>query len=218
MIAVMKTLPAGAELRNELEIKRSRFITVVRRVASPEEARALVADARDEFPDARHHCSAWVISTEGGNDMLHSSDDGEPSGTAGRPMLDALAGSGLSDVAAVVVRYFGGTLLGTGGLVRAYTDSVNECLRGAAVVERVTRSRQRVHLRHDVAGRVEADLRARGYEVVDVAYGVTAVELDLAVDDVERFSAELAAVTAGTASATDVGTVVTEVPAEPIAG
>ncbi|MDF2048916.1 YigZ family protein, partial [Arthrobacter sp. Cr_A7] len=115
------TLAAGPDVRHELEIKRSRFITVLRRAGTEDDARDLVASLRREFHDARHHCSAFIIGPD--RDVQRSSDDGEPSGTAGIPMLEALAKretmpgvADLSDVSAVVVRYFGGVLLGAGGL------------------------------------------------------------------------------------------------------
>ncbi|HSU46325.1 MAG TPA: YigZ family protein, partial [Arthrobacter sp.] len=127
------TLAPGPDFRHELEVKRSRFITVLRRAGTEAEARELVADLRREFHDARHHCSAFVIGPD--RTIQRSSDDGEPAGTAGIPMLEALLKretapgvTGLSDASAVVVRYFGGVLLGAGGLVRAYSESVSAAL------------------------------------------------------------------------------------------
>ena len=116
---------AGITTAGELEVKRSRFITLIRRVSSEDEARAFIQTTRAEYPDARHHCSAFIYTVEGANPVERSGDDGEPSGTAGQPMLDVLRGSGMLDIAAVVVRYFGGVKLGTGGLVRAYSDAVS---------------------------------------------------------------------------------------------
>lgn len=110
------------ETRHELEVLRSRFIASLAPVFSNEEARAFIKRIRDEFPDASHHVPAYIIG--GGNSFSeYCSDDGEPQGTAGRPALTVLRGSGLGDVAVVVTRYFGGTLLGTGGLVKAYTEA-----------------------------------------------------------------------------------------------
>ena len=129
-------LTPSARLSHEIEVKKSRFLALVARVSTPAEAREVVNERKAAMPDARHHCAAFVVSADGAQPFSHSSDDGEPSGTAGRPMLDVLAGSKLVDVVAVVTRYFGGTLLGTGGLVRAYSDSVRECLEGAPVVVR----------------------------------------------------------------------------------
>jgi uncharacterized YigZ family protein len=107
------------EIRRELIVVNSRFVATLAPVMSVEEAKAFIARIRGEFSDASHNVPAYLV---GGGDSLieHCSDDGEPSGTAGRPALAVLKGSGLGDVAVVVTRYFGGTKLGTGGLVRAY--------------------------------------------------------------------------------------------------
>ena len=204
-------LSTRRELRAELEIKRSRFIAIARRVGSVDEARAVLADARSEFPDARHHCSAYVVSQSDAQPVMNSSDDGEPSGTAGRPMLDVLTGHDLTDVSVVVVRYFGGTLLGTGGLVRAYSDSVRAVLSDAPLVKQVVYRKQRVTVGHALAGKVEADIRGRGYEVVGVDYGAKAVDIDVAVGDPADFAAQVAQLSAGDATPHDIGTVNHEV-------
>ena len=116
-------IPAGRH-RVEQEVQRSRFLTTVEPVASAEEARAFVARVSAEFPDANHHCWAFVVGPPGSTASVGLSDDGEPHGTAGRPMLTALLHGGVGDIAAVVTRWFGGELLGKGGLVRAYTGGV----------------------------------------------------------------------------------------------
>src|SRR5215207_5409204 len=109
-------------IRREQVVVNSRFIATLAPVFSIEEARAFIARIRKEFADASHNVPAYIIG--GGNTVTEFfSDDGEPSGTAGKPALAVLRGSGLGDVAVVVTRYFGGTLLGTGGLVKAYTES-----------------------------------------------------------------------------------------------
>ena len=115
----------------ETEVKRSRFIACAARVPDEDAARAFLAEIRAEFADARHHCSAYILHVDGANPVERSSDDGEPAGTAGQPMLEVLRGSGLQDVAVVVVRYFGGVKLGTGGLVRAYQDATRAVLEVA---------------------------------------------------------------------------------------
>lgn len=127
------TLAAGPQFRHEIEVKRSRFITVLQRTGDEDCARSVLAGLRKEFHDARHHCTAFVLGPDRG--VQRSNDDGEPSGTAGIPMLEALLRretapgvTDLSDVTAVVVRYFGGILLGAGGLVRAYSESVSGAL------------------------------------------------------------------------------------------
>ncbi|QGF25138.1 DUF1949 domain-containing protein [Raineyella fluvialis] len=205
-------MPRGPDVTSELEIKRSRFITWLRRVDDEAAARALLAEARDAYPDARHHCSAWVIAVPDAQPLWHSSDDGEPSGTAGRPMLDVLVGSGLTDVAVVVVRYFGGTLLGTGGLVRAYSDAVASALALAPRVRLVPSALWTVLLPHAEAGRVESELRARGVVVHDVAYVAEGVRLTVADNDREGLGALVASLTRGAAVLEPAGRTVSEVP------
>ncbi|MBP1136272.1 putative YigZ family protein [Arthrobacter sp. PvP023] len=202
------TLAAGPDFRHELEIKRSRFITVLRRSGDEDGARALVAGLRKEFHDARHHCSAFVLGPD--RDIQRSSDDGEPSGTAGIPMLEALIRretapgvTDLSDVSAVVVRYFGGILLGAGGLVRAYSESVSSALDLAPLVRRSRLRICSVEVPHSAAGRLENDLRAAGYVMAETSYGASTTVLRLALADqaeeLERGAERLASMTAGSA-------------------
>jgi uncharacterized YigZ family protein len=129
-------IPA-ATVRFQETISRSRFITTVAAAATPEQARGLVAEVRAEFPDATHHCFAYVAGPPGSTAQIGMSDDGEPGGTAGRPMLAVLLGSGVGDIAAVVTRFFGGTKLGTGGLVRAYSGGVKAALTQLPLQEKV---------------------------------------------------------------------------------
>lgn len=215
------TLAPGPDFRHELEIKRSRFITVLRRAGSEESARDLASGLRREFHDARHHCSAFIIGPD--RDIQRSNDDGEPSGTAGIPMLEALAkrettsgAADLSDVSAVVVRYFGGILLGAGGLVRAYSESVSSAL---SLVPMVRRSRLRicaVQVPHAAAGRLENDLRAAGYVMAETSYGAQHTVLRLAVPDEARaIAGALACVqllTSGSAALSPEGTEWVDVP------
>jgi uncharacterized YigZ family protein len=128
-------IPA-AETRTEIEVKRSRFIATAAPVFSVEEAKAFIARINAEFSDASHHVPAFLVGF-GAAVIAHCSDDGEPSGTAGRPILSVLQGSGLGDVALVVTRYFGGTRLGTGGLARAYTDAAKAVLAFLPRAEKV---------------------------------------------------------------------------------
>ncbi len=171
----------GGGIDVELEIKRSRFLTRLRRVTTEEDARAVVDERRRTHFDARHHCSAFILGPD--SRTARSSDDGEPAGTAGVPMLNVLQHNGLSDVLAVTTRYFGGIKLGAGGLVRAYSDGVAH-----AVAKLGTRE---VHLSRlmsiDVpmadAGAVEAQLRGL------VLPGGTAVSVEgIEWTDVARFS------------------------------
>lgn len=124
------TVPAR-EARFAQEIKKSRFIGVATRVSSPEDATEALATLKKEFPDATHHCWAYVLGNPKTSGQMRMDDDGEPSGTAGKPILNVLQHKNVGDILLVVVRYFGGTKLGAGGLVRAYSSSasgVMECL------------------------------------------------------------------------------------------
>lgn len=201
------TLAAGPDVRHELEIRRSRFITVLRRSPDEETARSLVSDLRREFHDARHHCSAFVIGPD--RMVQRSSDDGEPSGTAGIPMLEALIKretapqvTDLSDVSVVVVRYFGGILLGAGGLVRAYSESVSSALESAPLVIRRRLRLCALEVPHAEAGRLENELRGAGYVMADTGYEAKHTILRLALADNPAEFAEakgrLASLTAGT--------------------
>lgn len=125
-----------AETRVETRAGNSRFVATIGPAFSVDEAKAFVARIKAEFADATHNVPAYVIG-HGQTTIAHCHDDGEPSGTAGRPMLAVLQGSGLGDVVVVVTRYFGGTKLGTGGLVRAYGDAVREALAAVPRAEKV---------------------------------------------------------------------------------
>ncbi|ALV47421.1 Xaa-Pro dipeptidase [Arthrobacter alpinus] len=190
------TLAPGPDFRHELTIKRSRFITVLRRVEDETMARELVTDLRREFYDARHHCSAFAIGAD--RSVQRSNDDGEPSGTAGVPMLDALvkretrpgaspasAAADLSDVCAVVVRYFGGILLGAGGLVRAYSESVSAALDVAPLVRRERLRLFTIHVPHAEAGRLENELRSAGYVMTGNEYDAVNTHVGLAMADAD---------------------------------
>ena len=130
MIPEYKILYEGGS--GEIIEKKSRFIATLRPVESEEEAYAFIEEMRKKYWDATHNCSAFVVGERG--ELARCSDDGEPSQTAGRPMLDVLLGEEIRNVCAVVTRYFGGTLLGTGGLVRAYSGAVKEGLAHCTVV------------------------------------------------------------------------------------
>ena len=164
-------LARGCDATAVIEVKRSRFLAVVRRVDDEDAARVLVAEQRKTHHAARHHCWAFVLGADAMTERF--SDDGEPAGTAGVPILDVLRGRGLSDVAAVVTRWFGGTLLGAGGLVRAYSDAVSTALDSAPLVRRTPLALHRIEVPLAQVGRVEAVLRSQGstaFVVRDVAY------------------------------------------------
>jgi uncharacterized YigZ family protein len=177
-----------------IEVKRSRFLCTLERVESEEAARAVVERLRKQHWDARHHCSAFVLGPDAS--VQRSSDDGEPAGTAGAPMLEVLRGHEVSDVVAVVTRWFGGVLLGAGGLVRAYADAVRTALDEVGTLERRLVHEAVVDLDHADAGKVEGELRTRGVAVLDTTYGAR-VRLLLGTGDLDGLARDVAEVTAG---------------------
>ena len=180
----------------EIEVKRSRFLCHVERVATEEAARAVVERIRRQHWDARHHCSAFILGPDAAVQRSH--DDGEPSGTAGAPMLEVLRGREVSDVVAVVTRWFGGVLLGAGGLVRAYGDAVRVTLDEAGVRRRALMERYDVVAGHPDAGRLESDLRARGVTVFGVDYDERAtLHVAVPADSAPGFSDMVAELTGG---------------------
>jgi uncharacterized YigZ family protein len=199
-------LTIAATARAEIEVKRSRFICDLARAATEEEARAFIEQVRARSRDARHHCTAFVLGPDGA--IQRSNDDGEPSGTAGAPMLEVLRGRGLSDVVAVVTRWFGGTLLGTGGLIRAYGDAVQAAVDAARLVRRERRSVVGLTASHAAAPRLENALRNHPAVVVtDIRYAARDVTLDLRVDPaaLESVRALVAELSSGGAELVDVG-------------
>lgn len=147
----MKIITERAQ--GEIVEKKSRFIATLQPVETKEEAEAFVAECKKKYWDARHNCSAYVIGEN--NEIMHSSDDGEPSGTAGRPMLAVLTGADIHNVAVVVTRYFGGVLLGTGGLVRAYQGAVQEAIAGADVVEQIAKDLLVLRIGYNEVGKLQ---------------------------------------------------------------
>lgn len=190
----------------ETEVKRSRFLCRLRRVGDEKQAREVVDEARREHWDARHHCSAFILGATAR--VQRSNDDGEPPGTAGAPMLEVLRGREVSDVVAVVSRYFGGTLLGAGGLVRAYSDAVRTTLDEVGALRRRRMRLVDVTAGHADAARLEHDLRARGVVVDEVTYAERAT-LRIAVPDdaVAELQETLARLTGGEVDSRFAGTV-----------
>ena len=168
----------------EIEVKRSRFLCRVARVESEHDARTVIAEERRAYGTAGHHCSAFILGPDGAT--LRSNDDGEPSGTAGPPILDALQGAQLSDVVAVVTRWFGGTLLGTGGLVQAYGDATRAALRGAGVRRRELRQRLETTVDFSIAGRLEDQLRRIATVEVDYDTGLPRFRAAVTTADLEE--------------------------------
>jgi uncharacterized YigZ family protein len=170
--------PAG-EARAEIREKGSRFLAILGPAAGEADAKARLADLEGEFPDATHHCWAWRL---GDPPRERSADAGEPAGTAGMPILQVLRGSGLSDVLAVVVRWFGGTKLGKGGLARAYAAAAREALPQLPVVVRVPTVRLALRIPYEKVGAVKRLVHPPEVELDAEEYGEDA-RLVLAVHE-----------------------------------
>ena len=202
----MSYLTIARDGEAEIEVKRSRFLCTLVRVGDEAAARAVVDRLRKQHWDARHHCSAFVLGPAGAGRVERSSDDGEPAGTAGAPMLEVLRGRGVSDVVAVVTRWFGGTLLGAGGLVRAYGDAVRAGLDATGTLRRELVRELALEVDPADAGRLEGELRARGVDVLGVAWSARVVlRLGVAPDEEGRLHALVAELTSGSAAAVPAG-------------
>ena len=161
-----KILYQGGE--SETVVKKSRFIATLKPVESEEAAAAFLSQMRKKYWDASHNCFAFTIGRN--HELTRCSDDGEPAQTAGRPMLEVLLGEDVHNVCAVVTRYFGGTLLGTGGLVRAYSGAVKEGLLASAVVEKKRAFRMEVGTDYAGVGKIQYILGQQGITVLDSSY------------------------------------------------
>ncbi len=184
--------------RDEIVEKKSRFIAQVFPVHSQEEAAGLIEGIRKEYWDARHHCYAFVIGS--GNEISRSSDDGEPSGTAGRPILEVLTGRGIHDALIIVTRYFGGTLLGTGGLVRAYSRAAQAGLAASRIVTKQPGRKVMIRMDYSGIGKLQHVLAGMDVPVLDTQY-TEAVEMAVLIpeEQKDRLIREVTEATAGQA-------------------
>ncbi|MGC5534168.1 YigZ family protein [Streptomyces sp. SR-10] len=184
---------------HESEINRSRFLCSLAPAATEQEAQDFVARVRKEHPGASHNCFAYVIGADAS--VQKASDDGEPGGTAGVPMLQMLMRREVRYTAAVVTRYYGGVKLGAGGLIRAYGGVVGEALDELGTITRQRFRLATIRVDHQRAGKLENDLRATGRDVREVRYAeAVTIGIGLPDGDVEAFTAWLADATAGTAA------------------
>ena len=189
-------VPSGFH-RTETEVARSRFITSVDRVENAEEARAFIHRIRQEMPDASHHVYAFRAGY-GSSVTEGMSDDGEPSGTSGPPVLAVLRGSEIGDVVMVVTRYFGGTKLGTGGLVRAYSEAAHVSINSLPTEEKIEKRLLGLEVPYSLFDQVKLLIAAHDGEIEDETFAVdVTVLVRFAVADIDAFSAELAELSAG---------------------
>ena len=167
----------------EIVEKKSRFIAEAYPVTGEEEAFAHLEEVKKRYWDARHHCWAYVTGRNPGKERM--SDDGEPAGTAGKPILEVIRGRELTDIFIVVTRYFGGTLLGTGGLVRAYTSAAVEALAHTEIITRIHGFKLKVTTDYTGLGKIQYILGQRGLAVLDTLY-TDRVEITVLVPDGEK--------------------------------
>lgn len=192
----MKTVYIGGE--GEIIEKKSRFIATVRPISSEEEAVAFIAEMKKKYWDARHNCSAFVIGDR--QEISRCSDDGEPAQTAGRPMLDVLLREDIHNVAVVVTRYFGGVLLGTGGLVRAYQKATQEGLAASVIIDKKEGRKLSVGTDYTGLGKLQYLIAQKNLTTIDTIY-TDQVELLLMVpvEEQESVEKEIVEVTSGNA-------------------
>lgn len=190
------TVSEGGE--GEIIEKKSRFIARVYPVSNEKEALSCVEAIRKQYWDARHHCWAYVTGKDPAQERM--SDDGEPSGTAGKPILDVIRARELTDVLIVVTRYFGGTLLGTGGLVRAYTGAAVEGLRHSTIVAKILGYKTRITAEYTDLGKIRYIMAQRGFHVFDTVYTEkVTVFVFVPMDEGARFTKEITEGTNGRA-------------------
>ena len=191
-------LRPGEVFRVEQTIKRSRFIASVGHTPGVEEAKAFIEQIKAEFEDARHNCWVYCAGAAGSTDRIGASDDGEPHGTAGRPMLTAVTHSGIGEVTVVVTRYFGGILLGTGGLVKAYQSSVKMALEGVPTRVRTKTKRIKFSVEHRFVNQVLRKIEAVNGRILEKNFDMGAdFDVEIPEDLAETFAKELEELTRG---------------------
>lgn len=180
---------------DEIIEKKSRFIGYVCHAETEEEAIAFVTEIKKKHYDARHNCYAYSVGEQ--QPLLRFSDDGEPAGTAGKPILEVITGNKLCNVCIVVTRYFGGTLLGTGGLVRAYTEAAKRCIKAAGTVKKSMVTPLQIRTDYTDLGRIQYILGNEGIEIQDSEYGQEVIlKVEVCIDDTERIKKTLIEATA----------------------
>ena len=192
----IKMVYRGGE--GEIVEKKSRFIATVRPVSTEEEAVLFIEEMKKKYWDARHNCYAFSVGKE--QEVLRFSDDGEPGGTAGKPILEVITGQKLHDVAVVVTRYFGGTLLGTGGLVRAYTAATQAGLANSLVVEQKLAKLFKITTDYTDIGKLQYLFASEQIDVVNTSYEAEVeVQLVVPVAEIPRIEKQITEVTSARA-------------------
>ena len=199
-----KTVAAAEIFTAEYEIKKSVFIAHVKHVETEESARNFVQEIKKKYFDATHNCSAWILGETG--DKQKSNDDGEPGGTAGNPILDAIKKNELTNIAVVVTRYFGGIKLGAGGLIRAYSHTAALGIDASKIVQMTTFKKISVTIEYPLLAQVENFLRNKNIRVENSEYAVdVTINILLEPAEVENFLADLTELTAANFLAEDFG-------------
>jgi len=192
-------VPAGI-YRYKEKIRQSRFIATIAPAPKPEDAKAFISKIRGELPDATHHCWAYVSGFPGDTAKIGMSDDGEPHGTAGRPMLNMLLHSGIGEIVAIVTRYFGGVKLGTGGLVRAYSGIVQTTLTSMPVVLKRHYRQLKLILGYQNVDSVKQLARSYNAEIINTQYHEKVIiSFDVPVHRLDKFKNRITDITKGNA-------------------
>ena len=170
----------------EIEIKRSRFLAFIQHTKGTEEAKSFIHSLKATYPDARHHCYAFIGGSPSDSNLFGFSDDGEPSGTAGMPIFTHLKHSGLGEVTIVVVRYFGGTKLGTGGLARAYGEAAKQALVNLPTTKHITMEEQVIELTFSQEAQIRKLINEAGGSIINADYSNT-VTLTITIPKTQDF-------------------------------
>ena len=191
-----KSIYAGGV--GEIEEKKSRFIAHIEPVTNEEEALQFIAQMKKQYYDARHNCYAFVIGDN--SELTRCSDDGEPSGTAGRPILEVLTGEGITNVVCVVTRYFGGTLLGTGGLVRAYQGATKEGLNNSVIIDKTEGIQLSIAIDYTDVGKLQYFFGSNSIRVLSSDYGANvSFKIVIELEMLEKTKKDLTEITSGKA-------------------
>lgn len=204
MVESYKTIYKGCS--GEIVMKKSRFIANILPVESEEEAAAFIDERKKKYWDAAHNCTAYVIGTE--NPIMHCSDDGEPSKTAGRPMLDVLLNHGLTNLVLVVTRYFGGTLLGTGGLVKAYQSATIEGLNQGHIITKTLGYKMELTTDYNFVGKIQYYVAQESIPTLSSDYtDIVQLTLIIPISFRDEFEKNIAEITNGQGELEEQGTI-----------